>query len=133
MATDEKKITATDIVGAKKPDPRTARFADQDPESLRRRGIDPDTFERKAVTWKGLLEEFGKPAGPRLYNDIAVAAFGGVPSNKADLSIETLKDEHIRAQARDESDEAFSARLEKHRARRKKVEELIAAAEGGNT
>lgn len=132
MATDEKLVKPVDITGAKKPDPRAARFADQDPEALRRRGIDPDTFERKAVTWKGLLEEFGKPIGPRLYNDIAVAAFGGVPSNKADLSIETLKDEHIRAQARDESDESFNARLEKHRARRAKVEQLIAEAEGGN-
>jgi hypothetical protein len=108
------------------------RFGKDDPEALRRRGIDPDTFERKAVTWKGLLEEFGKPVGPRLYNAIAVAAFGGVPSNRADLSIMTLQDDYIMPRGRDESDEVFTARLEKHRARRAKVEQLIADAEGGN-
>jgi hypothetical protein len=132
MATDEKALKPADITGAKKPNALASRFANQDPESLRRRGIDPDTFERKAVTWKGLLEEFGKPAGPRLYNAIAVAAFGGVPSNKADLSIMTLQDDYIMPRGRDELDEAFNARLEKHRARRAKVEQLIAEAEGGN-
>lgn len=108
------------------------RFGKEDPKLLQKRGIDPETFERKAVTYKGLTEEFGKPVGPRLYNDIAVAAFGGVPSNRADLSIMTLKDEYIMPRGRDESDEAFNARLEKHRARRAKVEQLIVAAEGGN-
>jgi hypothetical protein len=78
------------------------------------------------------MEEFGKPVGPRLYNDIAVAAFGGVPSNRADLSIMTLQDEYIMPRGRDESDESFNARLEKHRARRAKVQQLIADAEGGN-
>lgn len=108
------------------------RFGKEDPQVLQRRGIDPETFERKAVTYKGLMEEFGKPVGPRLYNDIAVAAFGGVPSNRADLSIMTLKDDYIMPRGRDESEEAFNTRMEKHRARRKRVEELIAEAEGGN-
>ena len=123
-----------DNTGAKKTSAQRLadRFSKEDPEALRRRGIDPDTFERKAVTWKGLLEEFGKPAGPRLYNDIAVAAFGGVPSNRADLSIMTLQDEYIMPRGRDESDESFNARLEKHRGRRAKVEQLIADAERGN-
>lgn len=130
----EETTSPPNITGAKKTSAQrlATRFAKDDPEALRRRGIDPDTFERKAVTWKGLLEEFGKPVGPRLYNDIAIAAFGGVPSNKADLSIMTLQDDYIMPRGRDESDESFNARLEKHRARRKKVEELIAAAEGGN-
>ncbi len=131
MATDEKKVTAAAITGAKKPNALAARFVDQDPEALRRRGIDPDTFERKAVTYKGLIEEFGKPAGPRLYNAIAVAGWGGVPANRADLSIMTLQDEYIMPRGRDESEEEFNTRMEKHRAVRAKVEQLIAEAEGG--
>ena len=133
MATDETKIPAPT---AKAKDTNAARlaarFGSEDPQVLQKRGIDPETFERKAVTYKGLLEEFGKPVGPRLYNNIAIAAFGGVPSNRADLSIMTLQDEHIMPRRRDESDEEFNARLEKHRARREKVEQLIAEAEGGN-
>lgn len=108
------------------------KMDEQASERLRRMGIDSETFERKAVTYKGLMEEFGRPVGPRLYNAIAVAAFGGVPANRADLSIETLKDQHIMPRGRDESEESFNARLEKHRARRAKVEQLIADAEGGN-
>jgi hypothetical protein len=107
------------------------KIDEQGAERLRRMGIDSETFERKAVTYRGLIEEFGKPVGPRLYNQIAVAAFGGVPSNRADLSIETLKDEHIMPRGRDESDEAFNTRMQKHRDRRAKVEQLIAEAEGG--
>ncbi len=132
MATKEPDIS-TAITGAKKSSSQrlAERFGKEDPKVLQRRGIDPDTFQRKAVTYKGLLEEFGKPVGPRLYNDIAVAAFGGVPSNRADLSIMTLEDEYISARKPDESEELFNARLEKHRARRKRVEELITEAEGG--
>lgn len=133
MATDEKKITTSNVTMSARSSQLAARFGKEDPQVLQKRGIDPDTYERKAVTYKGLIEEFGKPVGPRLYNDIAVAAFGGVPSNRADLSIMTLQDEYIMPRGRDESDEAFNTRLEKHRARRKKVEELIAAAEGGNS
>jgi hypothetical protein len=130
----EETNSPPNITGAKKTNTQrlASRFGKEDPEALRRRGIDPDTFERKAVTYKGLMEEFGKPVGPRLYNDIAVAAFGGVPSNRADLSIMTLQDEYIMPRGRDESDESFNARLEKHRARRAKVQQLIADAEGGN-
>lgn len=107
------------------------KIGDAEAEQLRRVGIDSETFERKAVTYKGLLEEFGRPIGPRLYNDIAVAAFGGVPSNRADLSIMTLQDDYIMPRGRDESDESFNARMKKHRDRRAKVEQLIAEAEGG--
>lgn len=110
-----------------------ARFGKEDPEVLRRRGIDPDTFERKAVTYQGLIDEFGKPVGPRLYNDIAVAGWGGVPANRADLSIMTLQDDYIMPRGRDESEEAFNARMEKHRATRARVEQLIAEAEGGTS
>lgn len=132
MATNEADIPPA-VTGAKKTSVQRLadRFGKEDPKVLQRRGIDPETFERKAVTYKGLLEEFGKPVGPRLYNDIAVAAFGGVPSNRADLSIMTLQDEYIMPRGRDESEEAFNARMAKHRARRKKVEDLIAKAEGG--
>jgi hypothetical protein len=131
----EETTNPPSITGAKKSNAQrlAARFEKEDPKVLQKRGIDPDTFERKAVTYKGLLEEFGKPVGPRLYNDIAVAAFGGVPSNRADLSIMTLQDDYIMPRGRDESDEAFNARLQKHRARRAKVEQLIADAEGGNS
>lgn len=134
MATDEKAITAANITGAKSTNAQrlAARFGKEDPQVLQKRGIDPETYERKAVTYKGLMEEFGKPVGPRLYNDIAVAAFGGVPSNRADLSIMTLQDEYIMPRASDESEESFNARMEKHRAMRVKVEQLIADAEGGN-
>lgn len=131
MAKDMNKPTGEEIVGTKS-HPLAARFGKEDPKVLQGRGIDPETYERKAVTYKGLIEEFGKPVGPRLYNNIAIAAFGGVPSNRADLSIMTLQDEYIMPRGRDESDEVFNARLEKHRARRKKVEQLIAEAEGGN-
>lgn len=119
---------------AKKPNDSqrlAARFGKEDPQVLQRRGIDPETFERKAVTYKGLVEEFGKPVGPRLYNDIAVAGWGGVPANRGDLSIMTLRDEYIMPRGRDESEEAFNERMEKHRATRAKVEQLIAEAEGG--
>lgn len=109
------------------------RFGKEDPQMLQRRGIDPETFERKAVTYKGLIEEFGKPVGPRLYNAIAVAGWGGVPANRSDLSIMTLQDEYIMPRGRDESEEAFNGRMEKHRATRAKVEQLIAEAEGGNS
>lgn len=129
----EETTNPPSVPGAKKTTAQrlAERFGKVDPAVLQKRGIDPETYERKAVTYKGLMEEFGKPVGPRLYNDIAVAAFGGVPSNRADLSIMTLKDDYIMPRGRDESDDAFNARLEKHRARRAKVEQLIAEAEGG--
>ena len=133
MATTNEVDNPAAIPAAKKTgDQRlAARFGKEDPKVLQKRGIDPETFERKAVTYKGLMEEFGKPVGPRLYNDIAVAAFGGVPSNRADLSIMTLQDAYIMPRGRDESEDAFNARMAKHRARRAKVEKLIAEAEGG--
>jgi hypothetical protein len=132
MATDEKAIKSTDIASTKKANPLAARFGNVDPQVLQKRGIDPETFERKAVTYKGLIEEFGKPVGPRLYNAIAVAGWGGVPANRADLSIMTLQDDYIMPRGRDESEEEFNTRMEKHRAVRVKVEQLIAEAEGGN-
>ena len=109
-----------------------SKISEAQAEQLRRMGIDSETFERKAVTYNGLIREFGKPVGPQLYNAIAVAAFGGVPSNRGDLSIMTLQDEYISPRGRDETEEEFAARLEKHRARRAKVEQLLADAEGGN-
>ena len=139
MATRRNAAEDTPAIAGAQPDDSqigaqrlAARFANVEPDVLRRRGIDPDTYERKAVTYQGLIDEFGKPVGPRLYNQIAVAAFGGVPANRADLSIMTLQDQYIMPRGRAESEESFNARLEKHRARRAKVEQLIAEAEGGN-
>lgn len=134
MATNETNITNPPSGTKKTSAQRLAeRFGKEDPKVLQKRGIDPETFERKAVTYKGLLEEFGKPVGPRLYNDIAVAGWGGVPSNRADLSIMTLKDEYIMPRGADESEESFNTRLGKHRTARTKVEQLIAEAEGGTS
>lgn len=56
-------------------------------------GVDPDTGERKAVTWAGLREEFGEREGARLYNGIAVAGFGGVPPDRKALSLLSLGDD----------------------------------------
>lgn len=132
-------LAATDLTGAGGADRARVKRLGLDPDKmseddgrrLQRMGIEPDTFERKAVTYKGLIEEFGKPIGPRLYNDIAVAAFGGVPANRGDLSIETLKDRWIGPRTANESDEDFNKRLEKHRAARERVMNLIADAERG--
>lgn len=147
--TDEKSMKAADITGAKATagmgandtaagiarvrrlgfDPQ--KLGDVEAEQLRRLGIDSETFERKAVTYKGLIKEFGRPLGPQVYNGIAVAGWGGVPSNRGDLSIMTLQDQYLSPRKPDESEESFNARLEKHRARRAKVEKVLADAEGG--
>lgn len=106
-----------------------ARVQGVEADKLRRRGIDPDTFERRAVTYQGLIEEFGKPAGPRLYNEIAAAAFGGAQPGHPDLSIITLEDRWISPRTPEESDEEFGKRLGRHRATRAKVQQLFADAE----
>jgi hypothetical protein len=100
-------------------------------DKLQSVGINPDTFERGAVTWDGLIEEFGRPVGPQLYNAIATVGWRGVPANRGDLSIETLKDRWLMPRQRKESEEDFNKRMEKHRATRARVDQLIAEAEGG--
>jgi hypothetical protein len=109
------------------------KIGDSEAEQLRRFGIDPETFERKAVTYNGLLKEFGRPRGPQIYNAIAVAAFSGVQSNRNALSIETLKDRWIARRTSTESDEEFARRQDVHRAQREKVYKILADAEGGNS
>lgn len=108
-----------------------AKITQTDRDKLQSVGIDPDTFERGAVTWNGLIEEFGRPLGPQIYNAIARIGWRAVPSNKGDLSIETLKDKWISPRQRSESDEDFAKRMEKHRKTREQVEKVIAEAEGG--
>jgi len=99
-------------------------------------GVDPDTGERKAVTWDGLRAEFGEREGARLYNDLAVAAFGGVQPGRPSLSYITAIDErYFRSRHRDqfggftESEEDFEKARTKFRARGERVKKLMADAE----
>ena len=99
-------------------------------------GVDPDTGERKAVTWAGLREEFGDREGARLYNAIAVAAFGGVQPGRPSLSYITAIDEKYfrsrhRNQAGDftESEDDYNKAREKFRARAEKAKKLMADAQ----
>lgn len=149
MATNEKELNTTSGIGQgsslgmnkEQIDAGLARarrfgidpnkMSEADRNKLQKRGIDPDTFERKAVTWDGLIEEFGRPVGPQLYNAIAQAGWRGVPANRGDLSIETLKDRWIVPRQSKESDEDFNKRMAKHRETRAHVERLIAEAERG--
>ena len=99
-------------------------------------GVDPDTGERKAVTWAGLREEFGEREGAILYNGIAVAAFGGVQPGKPSLSYITAVDEkYFRSRQKDqfgrftESEAEYAKALEKFQARGERVKKLLADAE----
>jgi len=99
-------------------------------------GVDPDTGERKAVTWTGLREEFGEREGARLYNDLAVAAFGGVQPGRPSLSLITALDEkYFRSRHKDqfgnfsESEEDYAKAKEKFTARGERVKKLMSDAE----
>ena len=99
-------------------------------------GVDPDTGERKAVTWAGLREEFGEREGARLYNDLAVAAFGGVQPGKPSLSYITAIDEkYFRSRQRDqfgnftESEADYEKVRSKFQARGDRAKKLLADAE----
>jgi len=137
MATDEKAVTAAGITGASRAgdamlrrhgiDP--AKVSEEEVEKLRTRGIDANTYERKALTWAGAIQEFGKPIGPRLYNDVHVAAFGPVPPGRNDINLMSLDDKWMSSQKADETDEDFGARKKKFTERRERVHQLIAAAE----
>lgn len=104
-------------------------------ESLRRVGIDADTYERKALTYQGAIREFGKPIGPRLYNEVHVAAFGPVRPGQNDINLMSLEDRWISPRRSDpsqrnfETEEEFDERKAKFTARRERVQQLIAAAE----
>lgn len=89
--------TKTEIVTGKKYDPGFRSDGTAYP------GVDPDTGERKAVTWAGLREEFGEREGARLYNAVAVAAFGGVQPGRPSLSYITAIDEkYFRSRQKDQ-------------------------------
>jgi hypothetical protein len=98
-------------------------------------GVDPDTGERKAVTWEGLRAEFGERKGSRLYNDLAVAAFGGVQPGRPDLSLATTDERWFRARLKNqqgdfsETEEAYEKARGKFRARAEKVKKILADAE----
>src|ERR1044072_5005780 len=119
--------TKTEIVTGKKYEPgfRSDRTAYP--------GVEPDTGERKAVTWAGLREEFGDREGARLYNDLAVAAFGGVQPGKPSLSYITAIDEkYFRTRQKDqlgkftESEEDYKKAREKFMARAERAKKLMA-------
>jgi hypothetical protein len=124
MATDETKIVKPAV---------KKREAGFNAEGKAFPGVDPDTGERKAVTWDGLRAEFGERIGARLYNALAVAAFGGVQPGKPDLSIVTT--ELFRARMRNtqgefiETEEAYEKVREKFMARAEKVKKILADAE----
>lgn len=127
MATEENKVLKpmTDVQ-AKKP------LAGLNAEGKPFPGVDPDTGERHAVTWHGLREEFGTRTGSKLYNDIAVAAFGGVQPSRPALSLLTLQDKYMRTRGKHEAEEEFAKVTEKFQARRAKVEKLLAEAVKGD-
>lgn len=137
MATDEKKITAAGITGANQAGEAMLRRHGIDPtkvgeeevEKLRQLGIDANTYERKALTWTGAIQEFGKPIGPRLYNEVHVAAFGPVSPGRNDLNLMSLEDKWMSPRKPDETDEEYGTRKQKFTTRRERVKELIVAAE----
>src|ERR1043165_10129498 len=99
-------------------------------------GVDPDTRERKGVTWAGLREEFGEREGARLYNDLAVAAFGGVQPGRPSLSYITAIDEkYFRARQKDqfgnftESEADYDKARGKYQARAERAKKLMADAQ----
>lgn len=130
MATNETNLPTTPVKTGKKHDPGFRANGTAYP------GVDPDTGERKAVTWAGLREEFGEREGSRLYNDLAVAAFGGVQPGRPSLSLITALDEKFfRSRQRDqhgnfnESEADYEKAREKFRARLERVKKIMAEAE----
>jgi|ERR1043165_660662 hypothetical protein len=121
--------TKTEIVTGKKYEPGFRADGSAYP------GVDPDTGERKAVTWNGLREEFGEREGARLYNDLAVAAFGGVQPGRPDLCLATLDEKWFRSPLKNsqgdrvESDEDYERARVKFRGRIDRAQKILAAAE----
>jgi hypothetical protein len=131
MATDEKKIAAPNITSTK-PQKHEHGF---NAKGEAFPGVDPDTGERKAVTWIGLREEFGEREGARLYNALAVAAFGGVQPGRPALSLATLDDRWFRSRQRNaqgvfvETEAEYAKVKEKFTKRREAALKLLADAE----
>lgn len=132
MATDETKVKpAPDITGAK----AKKREPGFNAEGKAYPGVDPDTGERKAITWVGAREEFGERAGSQLYNALAVAAFGGVQPGRPALSLMTLGSQYLRPRKRNaaglftETETEYARAAEKFKARGEKVTKLLADAE----
>jgi len=111
------------------------KVGDAEREYLRTVGIDADTYERKALTWGGAIAEFGKPVGPRLYNEVHTTAFGPVPPGRNDINLMSLEDQWMTPRRSNpalqdfETDQEFEERKQKFKARRERVKKLIAAAE----
>jgi hypothetical protein len=124
MATNETNVP--NITGAK----AAKREPGFNAEGKAYPGVDPDTGERKAVTWAGLREEFGIREGSKLYNDIGVAGFGGIQPGRPAHSLVTLQDAYMRTRRANESEEEYVRVKERFAARRAKVEQLLAEAEG---
>lgn len=129
MATNESSVP--NITGAK----AKKREAGFNAEGNAYPGVDPDTGERKAATWEGLRAEFGERKGSRLYNDLAVAAFGGVQPGRPDLSLATLDEKWFRARLKNqqgdfsETEEAYEKARGKFRVRAEKAKKILADAE----
>lgn len=124
------KVSASEITTGKKYEPGFRADGSAYP------GVDPDTGERKAVTWAGLREEFGEREGSRLYNDLAVAAFGGVQPGRPSLSYITAIDEkYFRLRQKDqfgnftESEADYATARGKYLARAERAKKLMADAE----
>jgi hypothetical protein len=88
------------------------------------------------VTWNGLREEFGEREGARLYNDLAVAAFGGVQPGRPSLSYITAIDKkYFRLRQKDQSGNFTESEADYEKARTKfvargeRAKKLIADAE----
>jgi hypothetical protein len=98
-------------------------------------GVDPDTGERKAVTWDGLRAEFGERRGSRLYNELAVAAFAGVQPGRPDLSLATLDEKRFRPPLKNsqgdrvESEEDYEQARVKFRGRIERAKRILADVE----
>ena len=122
--------SATEITTGKKYEPGFR------PDGRAYPGVDQDTGERKAVTWAGLRDEFGEREGSRLYNDLAVAAFGGVQPGRPSLSYITAIDEkYFRSRQKDqfgnftESEADYEKARGKFRDRAERAKKLMADAE----
>lgn len=126
------EITNPPIVGTK----AKKREHGFSPEGKAYPGVDPDTGERKAVTWAGLRDEFGEREGAILYNSLAVAGFGGVQPGRPSLSYITGVDEkYFRSRQKNqsgdftESEADYEKARERFRARAEKLRKLMADAE----
>lgn len=135
MAEDPNKLakpTTTAIANAKPKKPEHGFNA----EGRAYPGVDPDTGERKAVTWAGLRDEFGEREGARLYNALAVTGFGGVQPGRPSLSYITgIDEQYFRSRQKNqfgdfvESEADYEKAHKKFQDRAEQLKKLIADAE----